>query len=239
MDRNRPQDGWRRSSPTCENRGVTAFAILLAGPVVPTRRLVALMKGRRVIAADGGIAHASALEVVPELWVGDFDSASKDALAQFAHVPRQRLPREKDRTDGEAATDEARRRGATDLLFLGALRGARTDHAMTNLALAVALAEAGLNVRLADGIEEGMPLGPEPLWIDLPPGTPFSILAFSDLAGLRIAGARWPLDDVDVAFGTTRTQSNEALGPVEASCRSGRAVLLANLDAAEPGEASA
>ena len=205
------------------------FAILLAGPVMPTPRLLRLLKGRRVIAADGGLVHARLLGLLPELWVGDCDSTPAEAFAAFPKIARSQLARDKDLTDGEAAISAARQRGGDDLVLVGALRGARTDHAMTNLALALSLREKGVRVRLADGVEEATPLTVAACRIGLPPGTPFSILAFGDIEGLSIKGARWPLDDVDVEFGTTRIQSNEALGPIDVWCRRGRAILVAHL----------
>ena len=53
---------------------MSKFAILLGGDVTPTPRLTRQLEGARVISADGGMMHAEALNLVPELWVGDFDS---------------------------------------------------------------------------------------------------------------------------------------------------------------------
>ena len=57
---------------------MSRFIILLGGKLVRTPRLDAQMAGARVIAADAGMCHAAMLGVVPELWVGDFDSAPAD-----------------------------------------------------------------------------------------------------------------------------------------------------------------
>ena len=209
------------------------FAILLSGPVEPSRRLRVALAGRRGIAADGGIAHAATLGLSPELWVGDFDSATDADQAGFTIVERQSLPRDKDHTDGEAAILAAHARGADDFLLVGALRGPRSDHAFSNLVLSAGLSEAGHAVTLFDGREIAVPLRPSAITLDLPDGTPFSILKFSDVEGLTVSGARWPLDAVDLPFGAIVTQSNQALGPVTASLSAGRAILLANLATAE------
>ena len=54
---------------------MTCFAILLGGDLTVTPRLKSQIRGARVIAADSGMMHAAALHIMPELWVGDFDSA--------------------------------------------------------------------------------------------------------------------------------------------------------------------
>ena len=211
---------------------MSRFAVLLAGSIDPTPALRRALTGRRVIAADGGIRHAAALEVQPELWVGDFDSSPPDLVDPdgVAAVPRERFPRDKDRTDGELAIQAARARGASDLLLVGAL-GGRSDHAFSHLVIALREAETGLEIELFDGMERVLPLLPgAPLMVEAEPGTQFSLLKFSDLEGLTIEGARFPLDDVAVPFASILTQSNEATGPLRLALRSGRALLLLQAD---------
>ena len=99
----------------------TPFLILLGGELSPGPRLAAQIEGARVIAADGGMRHAATLGLVPELWVGDFDSSDTALKARFSGVERVEHPVAKDMTDGELAIDQpaaraharARRRGQT------------------------------------------------------------------------------------------------------------------------------
>ena len=81
------------------------------------------MAGARVIAADSGMKHARALAVMPELWVGDFDSSGSELLLDYAHVPRQTHPADKDATDGEIAVAAALKLGAREFILIGGLGG--------------------------------------------------------------------------------------------------------------------
>jgi thiamine pyrophosphokinase len=192
------------------------FTILLGGALTLTERLAAQLAGSRFIAADGGMRHARTLGVVPELWVGDFDSTDAALNAEFAGVLRERYPAAKSATDGEIAVEAALSRGATSLIFAGALGGTRSDHAFLHLLRLVALAEGGIPVFMTSGEEEAYPLMPGAREIDLPKGSLFSILGFTELSGLSIGNARYPLDGFALPFGSVRI-----------SLKSGRAVVLA------------
>jgi thiamine pyrophosphokinase len=102
----------------------STFTILLGGELHLTDRLRAAVTGSRFIAADGGMRHAATLGVLPELWVGDFDSTPPDLDGAFPNVPKQPYPAAKAATDGEIAIQEAIERGARRLILAGALGAA-------------------------------------------------------------------------------------------------------------------
>jgi thiamine pyrophosphokinase len=209
---------------------MSRFTILLGGDLIATPALRRQVAGSRVIAADSGIRHAAALAVTPELWVGDFDSVDDALAASWRNIPRRAFPAEKDKTDGELAVDAALALGATDLLLAGAFGGPRADHAFLHMALALRLSDSGTEALLASGIEEGRPLlAGERMAFDYPAGTLISVLGFSDLAGLSVEGARWPLDAVEVPFGSSLTISNAVTGALAVTLRRGRALLVAHL----------
>lgn len=209
-------------------RGDAPFAVLLDGDLEVTPRLRRQVEGCRSIAADGGIRHAAPLGGLPELWVGDFDSANSGHVAQYAAVPRQAFGREKDTTDGGLAILAALDRGATSIVLIGAL-GGRTDHSTAHLLQAFPLAQQGLSVVLTSGAEEALPLTNTPLRPGWPVGTTFSVLAFSDLEGLTLEGVRWPLSARDVPLGSTLTLSNVTESTLGAWVERGFAMLIARL----------
>jgi len=205
----------------------SAFTILLGGTLTPTARLAAAVAGSRVIAADGGMRHAAVLGVVPELWVGDFDSTEPELLAQWPQVTRQPYPANKAETDGEIAVAEAIDRGAGRLIFAGALSGERSDHALQHLVFGLSLAERGFDVLMTSGEEEAVPLLAGRRTLDLPAGTLFSVIGLTALDGLTIENARYPLQDFHLPFGSSRTISNVADGPVHFTLHAGKAIILA------------
>lgn len=205
------------------------FTILLSGKLKADDRLRAMIAGSRVIAADGGMTHADLLNVVPELWVGDFDSSDDALMARWPDVERRGFPPAKNETDGALAAHEAIARGARRLIMAGALNGERTDHGLMNMLFAVHLAEGGCDVMLTSGEEDAWPLLPGETSIAIPAGALFSVLGFSDLEGLSIDNAVYPLEKFEAPFGLPRTVSNVAGkdgGPVKINLNSGRGIVL-------------
>jgi len=206
---------------------MSKFVILLGGSLLVTERVRQLVAGARVLAADGGIAHADALGFEPELWLGDFDSTSPELEERYAYVPRKVFPAAKDMTDGELALNEAYRLGATEVILCGAFGGDRTDHTLLHLTMATAHAAQGRKLVLCSGTEEAHPIVAGKYDFNFAEGTLFSIVAFSQLHGLFIEGARWPLENVELSFGSSLTVSNAVCGNLHVSLHSGKAILIA------------
>lgn len=209
---------------------MSLFLILLGGNLNVTDRLRMQIEGARVIAADSGIRHAETLDVVPELWLGDFDSVAAIVPDRFASVPKLEFPADKDQTDGELAIAEARDRGASRIILAGAFGGPRSDHAHLHLTAALRAAEQDIDVLLTSGLEEAVPVTSVPRRHEFADGTLFSVLGFTALTGLTISGAKWPLTKQEVPFGSSLTLSNEVNGDLTVELDSGRALLVAQID---------
>ncbi len=204
---------------------MSKFAILLGGTVVPTKRLRMQLVGARVIAADSGMAHAAALNITPELWVGDFDSSNAVLQASYSKVPRQTHSVDKDATDGELAIAEAMRRGATNLILVGG-SGGQLDHTLAHAGFLVALARRGMPAFLTSGTEEAYPLVEELYIDDVSIGSRISVVPMTDIKALTITGVKWPLTKRDVPLGSALTLSNVVGGPVNIDLRFGAALVL-------------
>ena len=133
-------------------------AIVLAdGDVAPRARIDDAWPGwadpsALVVAVDGGARHAVALGLRPTIWVGDGDSVEPDDLDRLAAdgAEIRRVGSAKDESDTELAVLAALERGADEIVILGALGGARIDHALANVGLLAHPLLAGRRAVLLD-----------------------------------------------------------------------------------------
>ena len=147
-----------------------------------------------VLAADGGARFLLDLGGAPDVVVGDFDSlppADAERLAGLG-VATVRHPTRKDQTDGELAVDEALRRGAGELVLVGAL-GA-LDHTLGHLAILRRLAARGVPARLASPeLNVRVLVAPEHAQLDAESRTRVSVVPLGADAVVTLAGFDYPL----------------------------------------------
>jgi thiamine pyrophosphokinase len=203
--------------------------VLVSGRLVVTPEIERVRRSHPpvlVIAADGGIAHAAALGVRPQLWLGDFDSSDPhDPRGQG--IERRVYPRDKDELDAELALRAAAERGARGFVVWGAF-GGRFDHTLALASMAVDWSERGYEVLLHSGDESALPLlGGRRIALDVQPGQVLSLLALETLTEVDLTGVRWPLARAIVTPGTVRTMSNEATAArVDVRAASGRGLVV-------------
>ena len=186
-------------------------AVLAGGPAPLTARLEQALAGiDLVVAADAGIGLADALGLTPDLWVGDFDSASDAQRRRYAALPRREHPRDKDELDLELAIGAALEKGAGELVLAGVFDG-RLDQTLAALLIGSRLRAEGVAVRLFGGSHECHPLraGDEAA-LDLPDGTVFSLLSLKGDAVVDVRGARFELTAARLPFGMGLGVSNRA-----------------------------
>jgi thiamine pyrophosphokinase len=206
------------------------FSILLGGDVTATDRLRKQVASTRVIAADSGMRHAAALGVMPELWLGDFDSSDADLQQRYADVPRETFPAAKDATDGDLAITEALRRGAETVILVGAL-GGRFDHLMATGMMMLTLHKRDIVTWMTSGKEEVYPLMNCALKT-VPVGTVISIIPTTPIAGLQVSGVQWPLQNTRLPVGTSLTLSNVTTGIAEIALNQGEGFITVQLETA-------
>ena len=167
----------------------------------------------RVIAVDRGLNAAWALGIVPDVIVGDFDSADPAALADFRrreHIVWEVHQPEKDDTDTELAIKRAAAMGAGYIVLLGAT-GGRLDHLLGNIHLLYPCLQRGVEACILDPgnklylIDGERRFKRREVW-----GTYISFLPLTEeVKGITLRGFLYPLTDKDIAIGTSLCISNE------------------------------
>ena len=188
------------------------------------------------IAADGGARLADRLGLRLDRWIGDGDSLAPEDLEAVRErgIPIELVRQDKDESDTELAVLAAAEL-ADDITILGALGGARVDHAVANLGLLAHPALADKQVRLLDDaarvtLLQSSNTGTEPVTSTLKGrvGDIVSLLPMGDaVEGVTTSGLRFPLEDDRLLAGPARGLSNVRLAPTATvTIRRGRLLIV-------------
>ena len=175
-----------------------------------------LGKPSRVIAANGGSVLAAKLGIVPDLVIGDLDSADPLLISRWEQggVEMRRYGHTtKSETDTELALLIAARwldEQHNTIYVLGGT-GGRLDHSLANVLLLTHPELVEVDVRLVEGTQEVMLAKPQ-RWnhIEAAPGQLLSLLPVGDdVTGITLEGCVYPLSSETLAAGRGRGVSNE------------------------------
>ncbi len=182
--------------------------------------LLYIREGGLVIAADGGLDRLG--EIIPDLVVGDFDSAVTPP-PENAVI----LPIEKDVTDMRYAADMGLENGCDTFILYGGT-GGRADHTFANYSLLCYLAEKGKRAYLlGDGfITTAVNNGGIKLRGEV--GNTLSVFSAGDRAeGVTLKGLKYPLSDHTLTFSDPLGVSNSFIGrEAEISVKSGTLLIM-------------
>lgn len=171
-----------------------------------------------MIAADAGMDFLYRNHFIPDIIVGDFDSAKSAGIQYFRglnDVQIIKLNPVKDDTDTEFAIREAIRRGASEITLLGAT-GTRLDHVLANIYLLGIGLENNVDIQIVDEhnrirmIDSCFELEKSKQF-----GTYVSVLPVKgDAKGITLEGMKYPLDHADVSCFSSLGVSNEIVDDV-------------------------
>ena len=107
-----------------------------------------------ILCADGGTRHALALNLEPNLIIGDMDSIDRAEwkTLEEKNIPIELFPRDKNETDLELALHKAIELNPEEIIIVTAL-GGRMDHTLANIVLVSDLRLSTFNLQLDDGTE--------------------------------------------------------------------------------------
>ena len=184
--------------------------VVVSGGEAPERSAaVAVPAHAPVVAADLGLEHALALGLDVAVAVGDFDSASPEAIdrAEASGVRIVRHPTEKDATDLELALDEAFALEPARILVLAG-RGGRLDHELAALLLLASPRYASAQVDAVIGPARVHVIRGE-RELEGDPGELLTLLAVNGAAvGVTTEGLAFPLRGETLEPGSSRGVSN-------------------------------
>ena len=184
--------------------------VVVAGGSLPSPRASsALPLATPVIAADSGLDNALALGLEVSVAVGDFDSASPEAIAaaEASGTRIERHPAEKDATDLELALDLALELAPARIVVV-ASRGGRLDHDLANQLLLASDRYAGVEVDALVG-DAGVHVVRGRRTLVGEPGELLTLLALNGPAvGVTTEGLSYPLRGETLEPGSSRGVSN-------------------------------
>lgn len=170
-----------------------------------------------LIAADGGTIHCLELGLIPDVVIGDMDSLPISRWETLKHQDAQFIvyPKDKNKTDLELALAYAIQKGAQDILLFG-LMGGRLDQSLANLLLLSKEEWANANLVVFNGPDKAFLLhSGGNLKIEGDLGDVISLIPLTPIVTeVTTKGLRWPLESVDLQFGSTLSVSNEISQPL-------------------------
>ncbi len=184
---------------------------------------------RLLIAADAGALVLERLGIVPDLAVGDFDTAGPELVARLVArgIPTETHPVAKDYADTHLAIVIAIERGAAEIVVLGALGGPRYDHMLASALSLAAPAFAGVRIHLVDPLHTMLVLRPsESIVLHGTRGEYVSLLALTnEVTGVSGDGLLYPLPAI-FRLGDNIGVSNELTAPDATVSVGGSGILL-------------
>ncbi len=179
-----------------------------------------------VICADAGYETALKYKIVPDLIVGDFDSARKKPAKNLKTLS---LPVEKDVTDTMFAAIKGLSKGFRSFVLLGCLGGDRFDHTLANLEVLQYLQEHGARALLADQHTKVFLIHDSRLRMTGIKGATVSVFPYNgSTCNVSYAGLQYPLNRRDLTCGGLLMGVSNSVteDPAEVRVHSGTALVV-------------
>lgn len=179
-----------------------------------------------VICADAGYETARKYHVVPDLIVGDFDSAEKRPAEEHKTIV---LPVEKDVTDTMYAVMKGLSAGFDSFLLLGCLGGPRFDHSIANLEVLQYLLAHGARGQLVDEHTRVFLMKDERLRMTGELGSTVSVFPYhGESCTVSYTGLQYPMEREALRCGDARMGVSNRIVSEDAAIRvhSGTALVI-------------
>lgn len=188
--------------------------IIIAGGIASDKLIldkVSATEDAYIIGVDKGVEILESLGIIPDLIIGDFDSAHQDVKKKYENHPDAIILNPiKDATDTHMAVLEAMKLKPDTVTILGAT-GGRLDHMMGNFALLKLCLDKGIKCYIIDEqnkitmIDKQLKINKKDQY-----GKYVSLIPFSDeVTGITLTGFSYELSDATIIKADTIGISNE------------------------------
>ncbi len=177
-----------------------------------------------LIAADGGLKVVSALNLKPNLCIGDFDSLGYkpkgENIIEFAS--------EKNETDTFLAYLEGKKRNFDTFVIFGGIGGTRIDHTIANIQMLEYIAKRGEKALLVDDGVIITAVNNDTIKIPKKKTGYVSIFCLgNDSCDVKISGLKYELDNINLKSEFPLGVSNEFIDkPAEIEAKNGTILLI-------------
>ncbi|MGO5074809.1 thiamine diphosphokinase [Clostridium sporogenes] len=187
-------------------------AIIIAGGKAPSKELLKqeMKDSSYIICADSGANCLYEYGITPDFILGDMDSIDKRTFSYFKEkgVYMDKYPKDKDFTDGLVALNKAIELKADTIALLGCI-GNRIDHILGNLGFLEICLKNNIKAYIKDENNEIF-LTDKNISLKPRKSKYFSLQAYgSNVEGVTLFNAKFPLENYTLKMGDTLTTSNE------------------------------
>ncbi|HGY11080.1 MAG TPA: thiamine diphosphokinase [Desulfobacterales bacterium] len=207
--------------------------IIANGDVEYTNDIISIIRDAQlIISADGGARHLRALNILPHVMIGDFDSIlpADKLFFKKKKVEMLTFSSKKDHTDSEICVSWAIDNKATDITLLG-VTGTRLDHTLANIFLLKELARENIPARIINKNNE-IHIITDHIELNGQPKDLLSIIPVTQkVTGITLKGLEYPLVNADIKMGSSIGISNTFKGTLATiSIKKGILIVIKSKD---------
>lgn len=181
-----------------------------------------------IICADGGVEHAKAVGVIPDVVIGDEDSTTFDVPSETKII---KYPTDKDYTDTQLCIDYAIEHNCNEIVLLCA-SGGRLDHEYSHYCLLAYGLKNNVKIKIVDEYNEVW-MEDKPFCINKSDKKYVSFFAYGgDVEGFTVNGLKYSAIGIDLSSCAVQASSNEFTDELVAdiSFNSGKVLVIMSND---------
>lgn len=205
--------------------------IISGGNRVKRETLLENIEDRYIVVADGGIKNLIGTDIIPDEVLGDFDSIDEvgKSFIEKNNIKIEKYPSRKDFTDTELCLEVLLKKGADDIIILGAT-GTRLDHMFSSMFLLERLKKESVAGKFIDDYNEVSFISNETVEVKKNKYKYLSIVPVSKEVCLTLKGTEYEVENLKFNRFTTIAVSNEVKDEVAKIEIDGEGFLILSRD---------